>query len=200
VIGIVKYGVVNVGSIVNVLKKISVDHVVISDPDQLIDCTSIVLPGVGSFDNAMGNLTETGMDEALVSFHRTGKDILGICLGMQLLTQGSAEGAKRGLRLMDDYCIRFNDEDPAGHKVPHMGWSYVKEQQEHYYLKGSKDVRFYFAHSYYMPHTTTNEVLLYASYGIDFAAMIRKDNVVGCQFHPEKSHRFGLALLSNYFE
>lgn len=197
------YGIGNVGSIKNMLHKIGERNVfMIKEPSDIDLTDKIILPGIGAFDRGMELLNSSGLREALDKNVKEGrKPILGICLGMQMLGKSSEEGSKAGLGYIDFVCKRFcfHDNDL---KIPHMGWDYVtvrKADSAFLYDIGKKP-RFYFVHSYHAVCADENDILLTCDYGYEFAAAVQRDNVIGTQFHPEKSHAFGMKLLKNFAE
>ena len=200
---IVDYGLGNLGSIQNMLKKIGVLSVISSDKDVISEATKLILPGVGSFDYGMEQLTQLGLVEVLkqkVIVEKT--PILGICLGVQLFTQKSEEGKMNGLGFIEGETIKFNFAENTEHlKIPHMGWNDVSVEKESKLMRDmSNDMRFYFVHSYYLKVKNESDCLLKSHYGFDFTCGIEKEHIVGVQFHPEKSHRFGMQLLKNFVE
>jgi len=199
-IAVVSYGVSNVGSILNMLKKIGAPAVAVSTPAEIERAEKLILPGIGAFDNGMTALTDLGLVEPLK--HRVGQDgipLLGICLGMQLLGSGSEEGVLPGLGLVNGRSIRFRSGGVPPLRVPHMGWNALASHRESALLCGlDNGARFYFVHSYHFECQRPADVLATARYGIEFTAMVQRDNVWGAQFHPEKSHRYGMALLRNF--
>lgn len=202
-ITIVDYGVGNVGSIQNMLKKVGARSVVASSPDAILQATKLILPGVGAFDAGMDNLARSGLVAALN--HKALEErtpVLGLCLGMQLMTRGSQEGRLPGLGWVDADTCKFDGTAMPGLKVPHMGWNLVAPAKQNPILKGySADTRFYFVHSYYVRCDDPTDALLKCAYaGISFDAGFQHHNLIGVQFHPEKSHRFGMWLLRNFTE
>lgn len=199
-IAIVDYGLGNLGSVANMLKVIGEKSKITNDVDTIKAADGIILPGVGAFDAGMEKLNELGLSEIIKNETKAGKPILGICLGMQLLGNGSEEGTLPGLSLIPFRCQRFSFNDlPL--KIPHMGWDIVETKAKHPILKGLDGIqRFYFVHSYHAVCEESNDVLLTCDYGYNFAAAVARNNVIGVQFHPEKSHDFGLALLKNFVE
>jgi glutamine amidotransferase len=200
-IAIVDYGMGNLGSIANMLKRIGTEAIVTSETSQIRKASRLILPGVGAFDNGMKNLT----DRRLISIIReqaTEKKIplLGICLGMQLLTRRSDEGTMEGLGLIDAETKKFQFNSMAANlKIPHMGWNTLSIKRNHLLFEGIEDSpRFYFVHSYYVVCSKQEEVLATTDYGFEFASVIYRGNIYGVQFHPEKSHRYGMKLLSNF--
>jgi imidazole glycerol-phosphate synthase subunit HisH len=199
-IAIVDYGVGNLGSIANMLRKIGVEASITGDASAIERADKLILPGVGAFDAGIRNLRERGLVDVLDDqVVRRGKRVLGICLGMQLMTQGSAEGTERGLGWVEGSAHRFEFAQPEMLKVPHMGWSSVELARPSPLLEGLPDpARFYFVHSYYVRCAQPKDVLFRARHGVSFDAGFERGNVMGVQFHPEKSHRFGMSLLAGF--
>jgi glutamine amidotransferase len=201
---IIDYGMGNLGSVKNMLKKIGEVSLVSSKKEDIQSATKILLPGVGSFDNAMQNLKEldlTALIQEKVLSEKT--PIMGICLGMQLLTKGSQEGELEGFGFIDAYAKKFDFQNIEENlPIPHMGWNRVDVQKESKLYKDNnhKNRRFYFIHSYAVACKNTEDILTTTKYGYDFVSGFEKDNIIGCQFHPEKSHRYGMALLKNFVE
>jgi glutamine amidotransferase len=200
---IIDYGLGNLGSMANMLKKIGVQAVVSSDPLVISKAEKLILPGVGSFDGGMKNLESRGLLQVLNK--RVLEDkvlILGVCLGMQLLSNKSEEGQMTGLGWLDAKTIRFNFQDAnVNLKIPHMGWNQLNIRQAHPLLADLENVnRFYFVHSYHVVCADQDNILATTSYGFDFTSAIVKGNIMGVQFHPEKSHKFGMRLLRNFVE
>jgi glutamine amidotransferase len=197
-ITIVDYGMGNVGSIRNMLKRVGAASIVTSDPDVLARATKVILPGVGAFDNAMARINGTGVRDLLDRKALVERvPVLGICLGMQLLTRGSEEGTLAGLGWIPSETRRFPAQD--GLKVPHMGWNVARAATRSCLTRGLEDdARFYFVHSYYVAVDEPGHSILTTTYGIEFHSAIQRDNVFGAQFHPEKSHRYGMHLLRNF--
>lgn len=197
-IAIVDYGLGNLGSISNMLKVIGEKTRITSDKEVIESADGIILPGVGAFDSGMEKLNDLGLTELLKSEAKKGKPILGICLGMQLLGRRSEEGILSGLSLIPFECKKFRFEDRSL-KVPHMGWDVVDFKKQHPISNGLKGrQRFYFVHSFYAQCDKEEDILMTCNYGHVFAAAVAKENVVGVQFHPEKSHDFGMSLLRNF--
>lgn len=196
-ITIVDYGIGNLGSVLNMLKRVDAPAAIVSDLTEIGRAEKLLLPGVGAFDVAMERINSSGLREVLDERAGSGIPILGICLGMQLLTSGSEEGRTPGLGWIPGHARRF----PASQtlKVPHMGWSMVRPARRSALIDGlPSESRFYFVHSYAVQVDDPADSLLRGSYGFDFDAGIQRGNVHGVQFHPEKSHRFGMQLLSNF--
>jgi glutamine amidotransferase len=202
-ITIVDYGTSNLGSMQNILKKVGATSKIAASPEDLRDAKKIIVPGVGSFDAGMKKLQQSGMvpllnDKVLVERVPT----LGVCLGMQLMTGGSEEGELAGLGWIEAQTLRFDQQSDPGLKVPHMGWNQVTTvKTSALTAEFPPEPRFYFAHSFYVSCKSQDDVLLKASYGAGtFTAAFQKDNLMGAQFHPEKSHRFGMLFLRNFVE
>ncbi|WP_106640334.1 imidazole glycerol phosphate synthase subunit HisH [Allosphingosinicella vermicomposti] len=196
-ITIVDYGIGNLGSIRNMFKRAGVLSHVTSDLSQIASAEKLLLPGVGAFDNAMKRINENGFRDVLDEQASQGTPILGICLGMQLLTNGSEEGNLPGLGWIAGHARRIPAVD--GLKVPHMGWNVVRSTGHGPLIADLPlNSRFYFVHSYAVHVEDPRHSLLRTTYGIDFDAAIHRGNIYGAQFHPEKSHRFGLQFLTNF--
>jgi glutamine amidotransferase len=199
-ITVVDYGVGNLGSIQNMLKRIGVESQLTSDLDLIANASKLILPGVGAFDNAMSRINSNGLREILDKKALNERiPILGICLGMQLLTKGSEEGNIPGLGWIPANARKF--PTGTGLKVPHMGWNVVTPSTPSKMTQNFKEEsRFYFVHSYYVTVEQSQNSILKTTYGIEFDAAIQNDNIYGAQFHPEKSHRFGMTLFQNFAE
>ncbi|MBN1936398.1 MAG: imidazole glycerol phosphate synthase subunit HisH [Anaerolineae bacterium] len=202
-IAIIDYGMGNLGSILNMLKKVGAETVISSDAALIERADKLILPGVGAFDYGIKNLTEHGLIPLLnAQVIESKKPILGLCLGMQLFTRHSAEGQLPGLGWIDAETVRFQFDQANVHlKVPHMGWNSLRVCQPHpIFIDLDNEPRFYFVHSYHVVCADTRNVLAQTRYGDDFASVIGQGNITGVQFHPEKSHRFGMQLLKNFAE
>lgn len=200
-IAVIDYGMGNVGSIINILNKIGANAILTNDIQQVEAADKLILPGVGAFDNGMRNLNEAGFSEAIkVHAMEKRKPLLGICLGMQLLGRRSEEGEEKGLGLIPFDNKRFKFENNVNLKIPHMGWDVVENTiaNDPLLMGLSSLQRYYFVHSYHAVCDNEDNVLMRCDYGYYFAAAVKKGNVYGVQFHPEKSHRFGMALLENF--
>ena len=200
---VVDYGLGNLGSIANMLKKIGAHAVVSSDPAVVEKADKLILPGIGAFDAGMKNLETRGLIPLLnyrVLEQKT--PILGVCLGMQLLCKRSEEGQLPGLGWLDAEVIRFKfDGNIANLKIPHMGWNTLTVRQPYpLFADLEAENRFYFVHSYHVVCADRGNVLAQTNYGFDFASAVVKDNIMGVQFHPEKSHKFGMRLYKNFTE
>jgi glutamine amidotransferase len=196
-IAIVDYRLGNLGSIANMFGRIGAKAVITGDPAQIAQASKVVLPGVGAFDNGMSNLRELGLVDVLNrKVLDEGVPTLGICLGAQLMTRRSEEGCSPGLAWVDAETARFRPE--AGRKVPHMGWCDIRLAKASPLFDGADAPRFYFVHSYHFDCRRPQDVLATAFYGYEFPAAFSAGNIVGVQFHPEKSHRFGLDVLKRF--
>lgn len=196
-ITIVDYGVGNLGSVFNMMKKIGAQAEVTGDLEKIANAKKILLPGVGAFDAAMEKLSETNLREILNRKALVEKvPVLGICLGMQLLTRGSEEGKLPGLNWIPSYTYKF---PPSALKVPHMGWNLTNKSTPSMLTENfDEKFHFYFVHSYYVKADEKQHSILQTTYGLTFDSGIQKDNIMGVQFHPEKSHRFGMQLFRNF--
>ncbi len=199
-ITIINYGLGNLGSVQNMLKRIGAPCKITSDLKEIEDAQKILLPGVGAFDSAIQKIDELNLRSVLVHKAKVDKiPFLGICLGMQLLTRGSEEGVLNGLDLVPAKTIKFNFDNTQNLKIPHMGWNYVKVNTQSKLTEGfTPEHRFYFVHSYKVVCDDNTNSILKTNYGGDFDAAIQNENVYGTQFHPEKSHKYGMHLLTNF--
>ena len=189
------------------LKKIGVSAILTSDPAVIETADRLILPGVGAFDRGMSKIHELGLIKVLnhkVLEKKT--PVLGICLGMQILTRGSEEGTIPGLGWVDATTVRFDFKNQKSDnyenlRVPHVGWNYVQPKPEsRLFANMEKESRFYFTHSFYVRSNEQEQILATTNYGVDFVSAVKKQNVYGTQFHPEKSHRYGVQLLKNFME
>ncbi len=199
-ITIINYGLGNLGSVQNMLKRIGVPCIITSNIEEIEAAQKILLPGVGAFDSAIQKIDELNLRSVLVHKAKVDKvPFLGICLGMQLLTRGSEEGALKGLDLVPAKTIKFEFDQNSNLKIPHMGWNFVKINTPSKLTENfSPEHRFYFVHSYKVVCDNNNNSILKTNYGGDFDAAIQNENVYGTQFHPEKSHKYGMQLLTNF--
>ncbi|MFY9143246.1 imidazole glycerol phosphate synthase subunit HisH [Sulfuricurvum sp.] len=199
-IAILDYGMGNVKSIQNMFKKVGVESIITADIDTIKKADKYLLPGVGSFDHGIRNLKNSSFFETLEEeVLENKKPILGICLGMQLLTNSSEEGTEKGLGWIDAVTQKFTVHDSL--PIPHMGWNRVNPIDRSTLFKGLADEnRFYFVHSYHVVCHHRENILATSEYGYEFTSGIQKENIFGVQFHPEKSHRFGMQLLKNFGE
>ncbi len=194
-------GLVNVGSICNMLSFIGIENYRSSSPKDIMNAKKMILPGVGAFDAGMSSLNLAGLPGVIKNaVENNNLHILGICLGMHLLFDSSEEGVERGLKLIPGKVRRFLPEDKSV-KVPHMGWNTVRGVRSNSALiSATKDERYYFVHSYYVDCENENNVVAISNHEIDFHSIVAKGNVYGVQFHPEKSHRFGMELFKRFSE
>ena len=203
-IAIIDYGVGNLGSIRNMLKKAGAPSLITSDAEEIRRADKLILPGVGAFDYGMQQLNDSGLIPILNQRVLQDKvPILGICLGVQLFTRGSEEGKLPGLGWVDADTKRFDFEkmDRKDLKIPHMGWTDVYFTKDIPLFKEMYEApRFYFVHTYHLLCDKQEEVLVKANYGYEFAAGIKKENIIGLQFHPEKSHKYGTLVFKNFHE
>ena len=199
-IGIVDYNMGNLASVINAFAKVGVDATLESDPSKLSQYDKLILPGVGAYGDAMEHLKENGMDDAVIAFAASGKPLLGICLGMQLLFESSEEfGETQGLGLIPGKVVAF-DESKFDHslKVPHMGWNELFQQKETaLFAEMDQDFYLYFVHSF---HAVCDDQYAIGKthYGYEFVSAVQNGNIYGIQPHPEKSHENGLTIIENF--
>ncbi|MEI7590918.1 MAG: imidazole glycerol phosphate synthase subunit HisH [Deltaproteobacteria bacterium] len=202
-IAIVDYGLGNIRAFSNIYKTLNIAHLVAKGCDDLIGATKIILPGVGAFDHAMERLAASGMRETLDEMVIQKKiPVLGICVGMQILAQSSAEGHLGGLGWIDGE-VRSMREDGFHLKgiLPHMGWNQIRPTRRSGLFEGlGDDPEFYFLHSYYFKCNDNNNIIAEADYGGYFPGAVQSGHVFGTQFHPEKSHHNGIKILRNFAE
>lgn len=200
---IIDYGMGNLGSIANMLKKIGAHAIISSDIAVIAEADKLILPGVGAFNNGMRNINDAGILSVLTDRVIKNKTpILGICLGMQLLTARSEEGVLPGLGWIDAETVKFNfNNKHLNLKIPHMGWNTIMVCKENSLFKGlGHEPRFYFIHSYHVVCKKEDDIIAKTFFGYEFVSAFAKDNIAGVQFHPEKSHKFGMKLLQNFVE
>lgn len=197
-LAIIDYGVGNLRSVQKGLEKVGQQAKIVTSPDEIRQADGVVLPGVGAFADAMKSLEERGLIPVIKEVVQAGKPFMGICLGMQLLFEGSEEGeAVEGLGLLKGWVRRI----PPGLKVPHMGWNQLELVHPSPILKGIPEgTAFYFVHSYYVDPEEEEVVTARTEYGLKFTSIVSKGNVFGIQFHPEKSSTLGLEILKNFGE
>ena len=203
-ITVVDYKTSNIKSVSNMLRKIGAKAIITSDPEQIRTAEKLILPGIGSFDAAMGNLATAGVIGALnEAVHTRAVPILGICLGLQLFAESSAEGKLPGLGWIPGRVLKFDfsSSDPVL-PIPHMGWNYVRPSiADHPLFRNvPMPMRFYFVHSYHFACRSETNVAAVTDYGYEFTCAVAKDTIWGVQFHPEKSHKYGMQLLRNFME
>ncbi len=200
---VIDYGMGNLGSIANMFKKVGAKVIVSSDIATIERANKLILPGVGAFDNGMQRLNDLGLASILNRKVLQDKvPIMGLCLGMQMFTRRSEEGRLSGLGWIDAETVRFHfDPLQSDIKIPHMGWNTVNLQHPGPVWKDmSQDARFYFVHSYHVVCHDNNDVASTTNYGYEFISAINRGNIIGAQFHPEKSHKFGMKLVKNFVE
>ncbi|KKB38666.1 imidazole glycerol phosphate synthase subunit HisH [Bacillus thermotolerans] len=198
-IGIVDYGMGNLFSVSKALERIGVPYVLSESPEELNQTKGLILPGVGSFRDAMALLKEKKLDTFLHEYVDSGRPLLGICLGMQLLFQESEEnGHTAGLGWLKGRITRIPNQDDERVKVPHMGWNQLAFHKESPVLNGVEEGYVYFVHSYYAAEVDEESLLASTVYSVEIPAVVGKGNVFGMQFHPEKSGHVGMQLLTNF--
>lgn len=200
-ITIINYGVGNIRAFTNIYKKLNIPVKVAVSVDDLNDVSKLILPGVGAFDHAMEQLEQSGMRQRLDELVVQNKvPVVGICVGMQMLAHSSDEGKLSGLGWIDASVKKFDGSkiNYSTH-LPHMGWNDVKPVKENDLLIGlEKEAKFYFLHSYYFHCNDVQDTIATTDYGIEFSCAVNKENIYGVQFHPEKSHQYGIQLLNNF--
>ena len=200
-IALIDYGVGNTRAFANIYKRLDIPVKIARSVEDLTGATKLILPGVGAFDHAMEQLEQSGMrsrlDELVI---QNMIPVVGICVGMQMLAQSSDEGNLPGLGWMDASVKKF-DESKISYSthLPHMGWNDVRPIKENRILKGLEtDAKFYFLHSYYFHCNNPQDTIATSDYGIEFTCAVNNNNIYGVQFHPEKSHQYGIRLLNNF--
>jgi glutamine amidotransferase len=201
-VGVIDIGLGNIASIVRIIEKVGGKAIMINQTSQLKNINKIVLPGVGHFDEGMKKLKDSGLAEMIVELTvQSHIQIMGICLGMHLLCRGSEEGLMSGLGLIDADVKRFRFSKELKLKVPHMGWNIVSQNKPNPLLPvNDYEQRFYFVHSYKVVPDQSEVTIGSTDYGGNFCAAFQKGMIFGVQFHPEKSHRFGMALMRRFVE
>lgn len=199
-IAVIDYGMGNLGSILNTFRRIGVAAKISSNPEEIQNAQKLILPGVGSFKKGIENLKASGLIQVLeeeVVVKK--KPILGICLGMQLFSRTSEEGGVNGLGWIDAETVRFR-LGPNGNrlKIPHMGWNAVQPSHDPVLAGISLDDRFYFVHSYHLTGVEETSVIGTTTYGYAFPSVVRQDNIIGIQCHPERSHSSGIRIMKNF--
>ena len=197
-IGIIDYGAGNISSVKNAFERVGEDAEPFSDPDNTENYSHLVLPGVGSFRMAMEQLNSAGWTKKIQQYAQSGRPLLGICLGMQLLfDEGDEDGPSKGLGLISGNVKIMNPDKPL--KIPHVGWNRLYAMQDHPVMEGIKDyIDFYFVHSYECIPASQENILSHSDHGGRFVASVCNGSVIGMQFHPEKSQPAGLTILQNF--
>ena len=191
---IIDYNIGNISAIANMLYRIGEKPIITNDHKDIDTSDIIILPGVGSFDRAIKNLKEKNLIDILKKKIKDNTKILGICLGMQILCNGSEEGNEEGLKVFDVFCKSFNSPDSAG---IFMGWSDIKVVKEKNNFNFLNESKFYFLHKYYFPFHKDYSIAV-SENNFDFSSIVKKNNVFGAQFHPEKSHNYGINFFKNF--
>ncbi len=199
-LAIVNYGVGNLASIFNMFKKIGVESVIADKPAQIENADKIILPGIGAFDHCMQQFNHSGLRPIVEnSVFNKNIPVLGVCVGCQMLMESSEEGSEKGLAWLKGNVVRFRKEKlPQNCKVPHMGWTDVRPVNNGIIYNGISEPRFYFVHSYHVMADDVSDVTGFSEYGYEFTASVGKNHIQGVQFHPEKSHKFGMQLYTNF--
>lgn len=196
---IVDHGFANLGSVDRMLRRVEVLPEITNDPDRIAKADKVILPGVGSFDPPLRAMRASGMFDAVNEHVDAGKPILGICVGMQMMTNGSDEGLECGFGWISGRLTAFRDVVKPAVKVPHMGWNIVRKPQDSRLMADFPDLaKFYFLHSYALLRGDIAALNITCTHDVDFVAAFEMDNIFGVQFHPEKSHKFGMKLFSNF--
>lgn len=199
---IVDYGMGNLGSVANMIKAVGGEAIISSKVEDIHRAKKLILPGVGAFDKGMINIRSLQLELPLTRKVLEEKvPVLGICLGMQLLTNSSEEGQEKGLGWIPGETIRFrfSDNETRHLKIPHIGWNSVVINRENLLLEQAKEERrFYFVHSYHVVCANERDAIMTTHYGYDFTSAVQRENIYGVQFHPEKSHKFGKMIMRNF--
>jgi glutamine amidotransferase len=200
-LAIIDYGVGNLTSVLNMFRRLGVDACITSDLETICKADKLMIPGVGHFDKCMQNFNASGLRPAIEEIKAAGSiPILGICVGAQMMTRRSEEGVESGLGWVEADTVRFQLDPSLGLKVPHMGWTDVSaaNSSSPLFKNIPEEPRFYFAHSYHFRFYGEDLTTATCDYGYSFTCAFQKDNIFGVQFHPEKSHRFGMCILTNF--
>lgn len=202
-ITIVDYGLGNLNSVANMIRHEGGQCIITSDLDLIAKAEKLILPGVGAFDQGMSKLESSGIKEVLdVSVIQNAIPILGICLGMQLMTHKSEEGQLKGLGWIDAEVKKFNFPNREDIKIPHMGWNRVSVSKSNQLIDIDENIenRFYFVHSYYVDAKNASDIMCTTNYGHEFCSAFCHENIMGVQFHPEKSHRYGMTMMKKFIK
>lgn len=199
-IGIIEYGLGNVTAFANIYKKLDIPHKILRKKEDFQKISKLVLPGVGAFDHAMDLFTKSNMREIAEEMVLNKKiPVLGVCVGMQMMSESSEEGALKGLGWIKGKVIKFKTEDlEEGYPMPHMGWNQIYSNSKDKLVEGLHNEKFYFLHSYYLEPENKNGILSTTNYGLSFCSVVKNENIYGMQCHPEKSHSSGIRLLRNF--
>jgi glutamine amidotransferase len=199
-IAIIDYGMANLRSVQKAFEQVGHRAEIISQPEQIDAADKVVLPGVGAFQDAVATLRANHLAEPIVRHIKGGKPFLGICLGLQMLFDvGYEDGEHRGLGVLPGRCVRFDVDDAMGLKVPHMGWNQLDVRRPSPLYRGlAEGAGVYFVHAYHVEPDDPNVVATTTDYGRPFVSSVWRDNVMATQFHPEKSQKVGLQILSNF--
>ena len=200
-ITIIDYNAGNIGSLKNIIKKVGGESISTNNIDLLKKAKKIILPGVGSFDYGMSQLQKFKLIDIIKYKTQVEKTpFLGICLGMQLIANSSEEGDLEGLSLIESKVLKFSNESNKKFKIPHMGWNSVKIIKDNPLIESSVFNKFYFVHSFYFEPKDESHITGTTNYINNFTSYVRKDNIYGVQFHPEKSHKYGMSLIKKFIE
>lgn len=201
-VGITDLGIGNFSAMAKMVELLGNEAIRVENPNQLRDVSHVILPGVGAFDYAARVLDENGWRDPLLSLFSSGTTpVLAVCVGMQLLTESSEEGPGDGLGWIKGECVKFKPVEGSKIKVPHMGWNTVEANKKSLlFPEDQHENRFYFVHSYHVACKESKDVIATATHGEKFAASVNRGQVWGVQFHPEKSHKFGLRLLQGFLD
>ena len=199
-ISIIDYGMANLRSVQKAFEQVGHRAEVVSEPEQINAADKIVLPGVGAFQDAVATLRERGLDKPILRHIEKGKPFLGVCLGLQMLFDvGYEDGEHRGLGVLRGKCVRFDVDDTMGLKVPHMGWNQLDVKRASPILRGLPGgANAYFVHGYHVVPDDESVIATTTDYGRPFVSSVWRDNIMATQFHPEKSQKVGLQILSNF--
>ncbi|MEN6348207.1 MAG: imidazole glycerol phosphate synthase subunit HisH [Syntrophomonas sp.] len=198
---IINYGMGNIGSLENMLNRLGSEVNIAASSSDFDKTSKLILPGVGHFDHAMANLQALDLIDVLnYKVIKEKIPILCICLGAQLIMEKSEEGTKPGLGWVEGKVIRFHFSKENKLRIPHMGWNTVNVKREAPLFMNIEAPRFYFVHSYHLICTNQDDIMATSVYGYEFVAGVQHDNIYATQFHPEKSHKFGMQLIKNFLE
>ena len=196
---VINYGLGNIHAFLDCYRILGIAAVAVSSPDQLTSCDKLILPGVGSFDTAMQRLNDSGLREPITDMVSSGNvDVLGVCVGLQMLFTKSDEGSEEGLSWIQGEVRRLEARPTEGQRIPHLGWNSLNLQVESPLMDQIENPTFYFLHSYFVSPQDTDTIIATCEYGNSFAAAVNLESIWGVQFHPEKSHKSGLKLLENF--